>query len=58
MYVSAGNGERTKVMGGRGTRQRHRPVALKEKTGYRNLKVEELNTLYADAALEQAVDVS
>jgi len=45
-------------MGGRGTRQRHRPVALKEKTGYRNLKVEELNTLYADAALEQAVDVS
>jgi hypothetical protein len=41
-------------MGGYGTRQKHQPVALKERTGYRNLKVEELNAL----PLEQVVDVS
>ena len=57
VYVSAGNGERTKVKGGRGTRQKHRPVALKGKRGHRNLKVEELNAFYANVILEQAVDV-
>jgi len=45
-------------MGGRGTRQKHRPVALKGKTGHRNLKVEQLNAFYADVVLEQAVDMS
>jgi len=37
---------------------KHQPVALKEKTGYRNLKVEELNAIYGDLALEQALHVS
>jgi len=40
VYVSAGNGERTKVMGGWGTGQKHWAVVLKEKTGYKELKVE------------------
>jgi hypothetical protein len=54
VYVSAGNWGRTKVMGGWGTRQKHQPFALKERTGYRNLKVEELNAL----PLEQFADMS
>jgi hypothetical protein len=51
MWKNKSNGRTTKKI-------KHQPVALKEKTVYRNLKVEELNALYGDLVLEQALDVS
>lgn len=51
LWKNKSNGRTTKKI-------KHQPVALKEKTVYRNLKVEELNALYGDLVLEQALDVS